>query len=78
MFHSQCILCTVLLALAFIAGGAASAANAADFQNEYIDPISDICDEVPEGSLAEEICNDYYRIRDSQAAAAVSYFMIGQ
>ena len=77
LFHLQCIICTILLALAFIAGATASAANAADFQDEYIDLISDICDEVPEGSPGEEICNDFYRIRNSQVAAAVSYFMIG-
>jgi len=63
-----------LLVLALLAGGIASAANAADFQNEYIDPVSEICDQAE--SLDpdfEDACNDLFRIRNSQAAAAVSY-----
>jgi len=74
LFHSQCIICTVFLALALIAGGAASAANAADFQNEYVDLVSDACDLVPDDSEAGEFCSDVYRVRNSQIAAAVSYF----
>ena len=73
MLHLQCIICTVLLALALIAGGAASAANAAHIQNEYIDDISDGCDQ-PDNPLVEDICDDFDRTRNSQAATAVSNF----
>ena len=75
MFHLQCIICTILLALALIAGGAASAANAAHIQNEYIDSdiISAVCDQ-PENSVVEDFCNDFDTIRNSQAATAVSNF----
>ena len=75
LFHLQCIICTVLLALALIAGGIASATNAADFQNDYIDLVSDVCDLENLPPKIEEDCNDLYQIRNSQAAASVSYIL---
>ena len=56
----------MLLTLALFAGGAASAANAADVQNDYIDPIQATCDNT------EGVCDDIERLRNSQAAGAVS------
>ena len=73
MFHLQCLICTILLALALIAGGAASAANAAHIQSDYIDPASDDCDQ-PVVPIVEDICNDFDITRNSQAATAVSNF----
>ena len=60
-----------------IAGGAASAANAADVQNDYLDPLQ--CDEISSNPIAaaiqEEFCDDFERLRNSQAAAAVSSYI---
>ena len=53
-----------------IAGGAASAANAADVQDDYIDPFQ--CDETSSNSL----CDDLEQLRNSQAAAAVSSYIL--
>lgn len=66
----QCTIFTVLLALTFIAGGTASAVNAADVQDGYIDPFR--CDET---SSSSEFCDDLEQLRDTQAAAAVSSYL---
>ena len=66
---------TVLLALALISGGAASAANAANI-SEDIDDACDRIDNYPQypdvQNILEEICDDAERLRNSQAASAVS------
>ena len=56
---------SVLFALGFFAGGAASAANAADVQ-DAIDAFG--CDLV-----ASEACDNLEQLRNSMAAAAVSF-----
>ena len=66
----QCAVVTIILALALISGGIASAVNASDIQEEYIDPLESFCDQ---GDLIdEEICYKLQAIRDAQAASAVS------
>ena len=53
-----------------IAGGIASAVNAADVQDD-LDTFDLICDDPPNDSFAE-FCDDYEQLRNSMAAAAVS------
>ena len=53
-----------------IAGGAASAANAADVQ-DTVDAIEFFCENSADDST-EEICDDFEQLRNSMAAAAVS------
>ena len=66
----------VLFALGLFAGGAASAANAADVQDDYYDRFQcdEIIDNFPDDNPAVEACERIARIRDSQAAAAVSAY----
>ena len=72
---SQAIIFTILLGLALIAGGAASAAQAADVQDDYVDPLQ--CDDPSSNpivrALQDRFCDDFEQLRNSQAAAAVSY-----
>ena len=69
----QNIVFGVLLTLGLLAGGIASAANAADIQDDYIEPTEQLCDADNIPQQFEDNCNDVRRIRDSQAAAAVSF-----
>ena len=73
VLYIQCITFTVLLAVALFAGGAASAANAADVQDDYIDILQ--CDETSGNSVFESVCDDLEQLRNSQAAAAVSSYI---
>ena len=70
----QCIIYTVLLILALIAGGVASAVNAAEVQDYYVDGLQ--CDNLGSSSfyigIQEELCYDLKQIRNSQAASTVS------
>ena len=67
---SQCIIISVLLALGLLSGGIPSAVNAADVQDDYIDPLQ--CEEDNTPSFVEDVCDDFVTLRDSQAASAVS------
>ena len=73
---SQAIIFTVLLALGLVSGGIPSAINAANLQEDYLDPSN--CDSLeyyrnsPAYSLIEETCDNLEQIRDSQIASAVS------
>lgn len=61
----------VLFLLGLLAGGAASAANVADVQ-DFLDTISFACDNPP-NELVTEICDNWEQLRNSIAAAAVSF-----
>ena len=67
----QNIVFSVLFVLGLIAGGAASAANAADVSDD-LDTLSFLCDNPP-NDLWTEICDDIEQLRNSMAAAAVSF-----
>ena len=79
---SQCTIFSILLALAFLAGGIPSAVNAADVQEDYLDRFR--CDEIqdlpdnfsPDVREAKEQCDYIEQLRNSQAAAAVSLLYI--
>ena len=68
----------VLFAIGFIAGGAASAVNAANVQSDYDDsPCEDIQDNnyyIYNPSLVE-ICDDIEKLIRAQSNAAVSTFI---
>ena len=69
-FSIQNAVFAILFAIGFFAGGAASAANAADVQ-DTLDVISFIgCDFNP---TISEICDNLEVLRNSMAAAAVSF-----
>ena len=72
----QCAILTVLLSLALISGGIPSALNAADVQDDYLDNTFCDLDNLPDSF--EEVCDDARRLRDSQAAAAVSFIICYQ
>ena len=72
IYHLQNIIFSVLLAIGLLAGGSASAWNAADIKKDHIDHID--CDRDNLSQQAENLCNDLNRIRASQAAAAVSFY----
>ena len=63
---------SALLALGLISGGIASAVNAADVQEDYIENEFLRCDEDDTPSVFEGICDDLETLRNSQAASAVS------
>ena len=71
----------VLFAIGFIAGGAASAANAANVQSDYDDsPCEDIQDNNyyiynPSDHSLVEICDDIEKLIRAQSNAAVSTFI---
>ena len=66
----------VLFAIGFIAGGAASAANAANVQSDYDDsPCEDIQDDLPSDHPLVEICDDVEKLIRAQSNAAVSSFI---
>ena len=61
---------SVLFALGLLAGGAASTANAVDVQ-DFINTISSLCDH---STIYDElVCDKWEQLRDSMAAAAVSF-----
>ena len=62
----------MLLALALISGGIPSAVNAAGVQDDYLDYYYSISYINDFSDWIEKECNDLRRIRDSQAASAVS------
>ena len=64
----------IFYALGLFAGGAASAANAADIQEDYYDALrcDDIPDNIPDDNPFVQACDDFEQIRNSQAAGAVS------
>ena len=64
----------ILLALGLLAGGIASAANAADVQDDYYEPLrcDELSDDLPDDHPVVEICDDFERLRNSQAAGGVS------
>ena len=65
----------VLFAIGFIAGGAASAANAANVQSDYDDSLcEDIQDDLPSDHPLVEICDDVEKLIRAQSNAAVSTF----
>ena len=72
----QAIIFTVLLALGLVSGGIPSAANAANIQEDYLDPFR--CDsrenyrDSPAYSFLDDTCDDLEQIRNSQIASAVS------
>ena len=68
----QCAIFCIVLALALISGGIASAVNAADIKEDYIDPSETSCDRDDLPDEVEEDCNNLQAIRDAQAASAVS------
>ena len=76
MYILQNAVFCILYTLGFLAGGISSAANAADVQNDYYDPSEALitCANLPDNAPDQvvENCDDIRRIRDSQAAAAVS------
>lgn len=64
---------TVLLALALISGGTASAGNTANIQEDLDTEGCDRIDNYPTfREVLEEICDDAEQLRTSQAASAVS------
>ena len=65
-----------MFAIGFIAGGAASAANAANVQEDYYDAIrcEDVQDNLPSDNPLVEICDDIEQLIRAQSNAAVSAF----
>ena len=78
MFLQSIVFC-VILVLGLIAGGAASAANAANISSDLDDARCDRLDDyeniIPRELLErlEELCDDFETLRDVQAASAVSF-----
>ena len=66
----QDIIISGLFTVSLLAGGAASAAYSSDNQ-DYYDDSEQRC-ENPVLTDVEDICDDIPRVRDSEAAAAVS------
>ena len=64
---------SILLALGLISGGIPSAVNAADVQDDYIDPLASVCDQDNLSDPTQEACDQLTAIRDAQAASAVSF-----
>ena len=62
---------SILFVIGFLAGAAASAANAADVQ-DFIDLIAAVCDN-PTNDFVSERCDNWEQLRNSMAAAAVSF-----
>ena len=58
-----------MFGLSLFAGGVANTINAAN-NSDAIDDISDICDQPTDAS--GDLCDALERVRDSEAAAAVS------
>ena len=67
--YLQCVILTVLLAFALIAGGVPSIMNAEEVQDDYIDPLP--CDD-EDNNIYEDVCNDLLQVRNSQGTSAVS------
>ena len=65
---------SVVFVISLLSGGAASAAYASDNADVY-DNYESICESqlADQYDVLEDACNDIIRIRDSEAAAAVSY-----
>ena len=68
---------SVVFILSLLTGAAASAAYSSDnddFYNDFYvyDDYEDLCTNLNLNQY-EDICNDIIRVRDSEAAAAVSY-----
>ena len=64
-----------MFVLSLLSGGAASAAYSSDNADFYDDNYESFCKDPPNflpSDLVEDACNDMHRIRDSEAAAAVS------
>ena len=77
LVHDECnclqnIIFNILLALGLLAGGISSAVNASDVQRDLIDSAEQYCDADDSSQQLEEYCSDIKRLRDTQAAAAVS------
>ena len=68
----QSAILSIVLAFALISGGIASAVNAVDIQEEYIDPLGDICSQDDLSDGFEEMCNKLQAIRNAQISSAVS------
>ena len=68
----QSAIFSIILAFALISGGIASAVNAVDIQEEYIDPLEDVCSQDDLTDEVEEICNKLQTIRNVQISSAVS------
>ena len=64
----QSIVFSILFALGLLAGGIASAANAADVQ-DALDTLGQFCE------FLEEFCDDAEQLRNSMAATAVSIYV---
>ena len=62
---------SILFVIGFLAGAAASAANAADVQ-DGIDLSASTCDN-PINDIVSEMCDNWEQLRNSMAAAAVSF-----
>ena len=66
----------ILFALGLLAGGIGSAANAANVASDYDDAqCAELRDRFPDNSLFAETCDNFERLRNSQAAGAVSAYL---
>ena len=63
---------SAVFVLSLLSGGAASAAYASD-NDDFYDNYETICSSPYAVNYVEDTCNDIKRVRDSEAAAAVSY-----
>ena len=65
---------SALFVLSLLSGGAASATYASDNDDFYND-YEDLCtnQNANQFNFVEDVCNDIKRVRDSEAASAVSY-----
>ena len=61
-----------MFVLSLLSGGAANAAYASD-NDDFYENYETTCSSSYIPSYVEDTCNDIIRVRDSEAAAAVSY-----